>query len=78
MRETGFMSAGQYGLSLFVMHYPAIHQDLFSGRTTGMPQKGSFKNIKLGKNIHRQLKRRGFPDRPPAKQNTSRMPPKER
>lgn len=27
-----------------------------------MGQKGGFKNLKLGKNVHRQLKRRGAPD----------------
>jgi hypothetical protein len=32
-----------------------------------MRQKGGFKNLKLGKNIHRQMKRRGEPDRRPAK-----------
>jgi hypothetical protein len=32
-----------------------------------MPRKGGFKNIKLGKNVYRQMKRRGPPDRPPAK-----------
>jgi hypothetical protein len=33
-----------------------------------MNRKGGFKNIKLGKNVYRQMKRRGPPDRPPAKQ----------
>ncbi len=27
-----------------------------------MGQKGGFKNIKLGKNVHRQIKRRGQPE----------------
>jgi len=36
-----------------------------------MAQKGGFKNIKLGKNVYRQLKRRGAPQQP-AKQ----APPK--
>ncbi len=27
-----------------------------------MTQKGGFKNIKLGKNVYRQMKRRGAPD----------------
>ncbi len=29
-----------------------------------MTRKGGFKNIKLGKNIYRQMKRRGPPDGP--------------
>jgi len=29
-----------------------------------MGQKGAFKNVKLGKNVHRQLKRRGPPAYP--------------
>jgi hypothetical protein len=33
-----------------------------------MTRKGGFKNIKLGKNVYRQMKRRGPPDRTPAKQ----------
>jgi hypothetical protein len=32
-----------------------------------MTHKGGFKNIKLGKNVYRQMKRRGPPDRAPAK-----------
>lgn len=28
-----------------------------------MGKRGRFKNIKLGKNVHRQLKRRGVPGR---------------
>jgi len=27
-----------------------------------MTRKGGFKNIKLGKNVYRQMKRRGAPD----------------
>jgi len=27
-----------------------------------MSRKGGFKNIKLGKNVYRQMKRRGYPD----------------
>ena len=27
-----------------------------------MTRKGGFKNIKLGKNVYRQMKRRGTPD----------------
>jgi hypothetical protein len=30
-----------------------------------MTRKGSFKNIKLGKNVYRQIKRRGAPDQLP-------------
>ena len=29
--------------------------------------KGSFRNLKLGKNVHRQVKRRGAPLKPPVK-----------
>ena len=32
-----------------------------------MRQKGGFKNLKLGKNVYRQMKRRGEPDRRPAR-----------
>jgi hypothetical protein len=32
--------------------------------------KGRFKNIKLGKNVHRQLKRRGPPQPIPTKRQT--------
>jgi len=39
--------------------------------------KGGFKNLKLGKNVYRQMKRRGPPPRPPEKQET-RVPPKPR
>ncbi|HTY64447.1 MAG TPA: hypothetical protein VMG30_19515 [Acidobacteriota bacterium] len=43
-----------------------------------MNRKGGFKNIKLGKNIYRQMKRRGPPDhvpprpqpKPPAKKTS--------
>jgi hypothetical protein len=41
-----------------------------------MTQKGGFKNIKLGKNVYRQMKRRGPPDRAPAK-NAPRPPKKK-
>jgi hypothetical protein len=42
-----------------------------------MTRKGGFKNLKLGKNVYRQMKRRGSPDntrtrqqpRPPAKKS---------
>jgi hypothetical protein len=37
---------------------------------TNVPRKGSFKNIKLGKNVYRQVKRRGAPQYSP--------PPQER
>lgn len=30
-------------------------------------RKGGFKNLKLGKDVHRQLKRRGAPPKPPVK-----------
>jgi hypothetical protein len=33
-----------------------------------MTHKGGFKNIKLGKNVYRQMKRRGAPDTVPPKQ----------
>ncbi len=32
-----------------------------------MGQRGGFKNLKLGKNVYRQMKRRGRPDRPPVR-----------
>ena len=32
--------------------------------------KGGFKNLKLGKVVHRQIKRRGAPLKPPAKPNS--------
>jgi hypothetical protein len=39
-----------------------------------MARKGAgFKNLKLGKNVFRQIKRRGAPDRPPPK----KQPPKK-
>jgi hypothetical protein len=37
-----------------------------------MTRKGGFKNIKLGKNVHRQMKRRGPPNNARPKQ-----PPKQ-
>jgi hypothetical protein len=37
-----------------------------------MSKKGGFKNIKLGKNVYRQMKRRGPPDHAPAKQQPRR------
>ncbi|HYK91614.1 MAG TPA: hypothetical protein VE398_22800 [Acidobacteriota bacterium] len=38
---------------------------------------GTFKNIKLGKNVYRQMKRRGAPDHhPPAKQLSPKSPKK--
>ncbi len=40
-----------------------------------MTRKGGFKNIKLGKNVYRQMKRRGAPDTNRAKQQT--RPPKK-
>lgn len=40
-----------------------------------MGRKGGFKNIKLGKNVHRQIKRRGVPQQPPAKQSNDRARP---
>ncbi|PYV30286.1 MAG: hypothetical protein DMG09_27840, partial [Acidobacteria bacterium] len=33
-----------------------------------VPRKGSFKNIKLGKNVYRQMKRRGAPQYSPPPQ----------
>jgi len=33
-----------------------------------VPRKGSFKNVKLGKNVHRQMKRRGAPQYAPPPQ----------
>jgi hypothetical protein len=36
---------------------------LAAGRRKIMSRKGGFKNVKLGKNVYRQMKRRG----PPAK-----------
>jgi hypothetical protein len=42
-----------------------------------MSRKGStFKNIKLGKNVYRQVKRRGTPSPPPAKLRQSKGPSK--
>lgn len=42
-----------------------------------MAQKGgSFKNIKLGKNVYRQMKRRGAPEYPPPKQQPPKPPQK--
>ena len=38
-----------------------------------MAHKGGFKNIKLGKNVHRQIKRRGAPQQPPARQSIDRV-----
>jgi|GEM_PF-5905409 len=35
-----------------------------------MVKRGRFKNIKLGKNVHRQLKRRGAPDRSSGRKGT--------
>jgi hypothetical protein len=37
-----------------------------------MRRKGSFKNIKLGKNVHRQIKRRGAPDYARSQKRTDR------
>ncbi len=40
-----------------------------------MGQKGGFKNIKLGKNVYRQMKRRGPPKKrvpPPKHQDTKK------
>ncbi len=38
--------------------------------------KGTFKNLKLGKNVYRQLKRRGSPAPPPPKQHPAKSPAK--
>jgi hypothetical protein len=38
-----------------------------------MTRKGSFKNIKLGKNVYRQMKRRGPPDITPSKKQTKQQ-----
>jgi len=35
-----------------------------------MGKKGAFKNIKLGKNVHRQIKRRGTADYQRAKKSS--------
>jgi hypothetical protein len=41
-----------------------------------MTRKGGFKNIKLGKNIHRQMKRRGMPENPQPRHQPG--PPKKK
>jgi hypothetical protein len=41
-----------------------------------MTRKGGFKNIKLGKNVYRQMKRRGPPDDAMRKQQPKQPPPK--
>jgi len=40
-----------------------------------MGRKEGFKNIKLGKNVHRQIKRRGVPQQPPTKQSGDHVRP---
>jgi len=37
-----------------------------------MGHKGGFKNLKLGKDVHRQIRRRGAPPLPPSKQSDGR------
>ncbi len=37
---------------------------------------GSFRNVKLGKNVHRQVKRRGPPERPFPKRQAPKPPSK--
>ncbi len=37
---------------------------------------GSFKNVKLGKNVYRQMKRRGAPEYPLPKQRPPKSPKK--
>jgi len=41
-------------------------------------KSSTFKNIKLGKNVYRQLKRRGPQSPPPGKQPQNRVPAKPR
>jgi hypothetical protein len=41
-----------------------------------MSGKGSFKNIKLGKNVYRQMKRRGPPDNPLPRHQPPKPPKK--
>jgi len=43
-------------------------------RDSAMNRKGGFKNIKLGKNVYRQMKRKGPPDR--ARTQPRHKPPK--
>ncbi len=40
-----------------------------------MGRRGGFKNIKLGKNVHRQIKRRGVPQHWPASQSKRHIRP---
>ncbi len=47
------------------------------GKATMSQKGGSFKNIKLGKNVYRQLKRRGPPAQPP-KREEPKVPGKPR
>jgi hypothetical protein len=41
-----------------------------------MAQKGTFRNVKLGKNVYRQIKRRGPPVQPPSPRRQLKVPPK--
>ncbi len=41
-----------------------------------MTHKGGFKNIKLGKNVYRQMKRRGAPDNTKLRQQPKQSPKK--
>jgi hypothetical protein len=41
-----------------------------------MSQKSTFRNVKLGKNVYRQMKRRGPPVPPPSPRRQPKVPPK--
>jgi hypothetical protein len=41
-----------------------------------MSQKGTFRNVKLGKNVYRQMKRRGPPVQPPSPRRQPKVPTK--
>jgi hypothetical protein len=42
-----------------------------------MTNKGGFKNTKLGKNVYRQMKRRGVPERFPVRTQNPQPPEKK-